>query len=171
MQALCKMKVTRLAAVLVVAILMVSMLMIPALAAEDASSNDLSGTGIAGEVTAIPAPTNGTGKTGDLENEWIHKWGLDKEENQVKIPTVTTDDVNGWVERKGNDVISIAQTTGRVLAVLGFFVSIIIIIIGALGNRRMMTGGFIGLAVSVLGYVALTYGKELMYLFSSWVMS
>lgn len=166
MQTLRKSRATRLMAMLVLAILLVSMLAVPALAAEDTPN-----TGIAGEVTTTPAPTAAPTQNGNVENEWIHKWGLDKEENQVKIPTVTTDDVNGWVERKGNDVISIAQTAGRVIAFIVFFGSIILIVIGAFGNRRMMTGGFIAFAISVLAYVALTYGKELMYLFSSWVMS
>lgn len=168
MQALCKSRGTKLMAILLLVLTMASMLTVPVLAAGE----DLAGEGVAAEVTTTPAPTiMPDNKDTSSGNPWIHKWGLDKDDVQNHIPNVTTDDVNNWVEHKGGDILSILQTAGKVIAAIGFVASIIIIIIGALGNRRMMTGGFIGLAISVLCYTALTYGKELMYLFSSWLVS
>lgn len=170
MQMLRKGKAMRVAALLLMVILVVAM-MAPALAAEDSAAVLVGDTGIASDVlhTVTPKPT--PTPTEGSDNKWYHQWGLDKPENQVTFNPVSTDEVNNWVERKGNDVISIMQTAGKVLAIIGFFACIIICIIGAMSNRRLLTGGLIGMLIAASAYVALTQGKELINLFSAWVMS
>lgn len=176
MKVLRKKRIARMFAFMCVVVMMACLFTIPALAA-----NELSGTGIAEDILHTTAPVESQARPGGNQsgnanqsgstNKWFFEWGLDKEENQVNIDTVTTDEVNQWVERKGNDVISIIQTFGKVMAVIGFFASIICIIVGAIGNHRMMTGGFIGMVIAASAYVAITQGKDLINLFSSWVMS
>lgn len=150
---------------LALAIMMIAITMItPALA------DVIVDSGIAGEVTETPAPTQKPGR-GDYTDEEL-KYNLDDPKNQININgSVTTTDVNNWVNRKGNDVISIIQNGGRVIAIIGFFVSLVFIIIGAIGNRRTMTGGFIGALIAACCYVAITQGKELINLFSAWVLT
>lgn len=144
------------------------MLCIPALAAEETS-----GSGIADNIdkpsATAPVDENQTGL--DPSDSLYHKWGLDDPDNQVHIDPVSTDEVNEWVERKGNDVTSIMVTAGKVMAAIGLVASIICVVVGAIGNRRLMTGGFIGIVVALAAYVALTQYRELIRLFSSWVMS
>ena len=95
----------------------------------------------------------------------------------LTIPAMATEVGSGIAGEIGNGSITYVDdekesgTNPWVASVIGFFASIICIIIGAIGNRRMMTGGFIGLLASALAYTALNYGKELLELFSMWIVS
>lgn len=154
-----------LAALFAVAIL-VSLSAVPAFAVEA-----LSGSGVAADTAAQVTESKGDLDL-DAGDRLAEAWGLNDPKNQVNIQgNVTTEQVNNWVERKGGDVISILQTFGKVAAIVGFFASIIFVIVGAIGNKRMMTGGFIGVLISLCCYVALTQGREIVSLFSSWILS
>lgn len=173
MNVYCRKNSVRLAA-LFLAVLFAVGFVVPALADEgDAYAN----TGVAGDVTHTAElaentdPAQSEDNTETPKNKWYYQWGLDEEENQINIDPVTTDQVANWVEKKGNEVIYIVQLVARIITVIWFFISIIFIVIGAIGNHRTMTGGFISLFISACAYVAITYGKELLNLFSSWVMS
>lgn len=157
------MKKNRFVSMILALMLVAVTLTIPAMATEV-------GSGIASEIG------NGSITYADDEKEsgtnpWVGIWGLDDPENKVDIKGVTTDEVTDLIDRKGADIANIMKHFGRVASVIGFFASIICIIIGAIGNRRMMTGGFIGLLASALAYTALNYGKELLELFSMWIVS
>lgn len=157
------MKKNRFVSMILALMLVAVTLTIPAMATEV-------GSGIASEIG------NGSIIYVDDEKEsgtnpWVEIWGIDDKENQVNIKGVTTDEVTDLIDRKGADIANILKHIGRVASIIGFFVSIICIIIGAIGNRRMMTGGFIGLLASALAYTALNYGKELLEIFSMWIVS
>lgn len=126
-------------------------------------------TGVAEDVAA--STSDGEEKTyTDAEIQY----GLDKEENQInldELEVVTTDDVNNWVDKKGNEVVSIIQRGARIVSIIGFFICLILVAIGAFGNHKTMFGGLIGAIIAAVCYVAITYGKELLNLFSSWLMS
>lgn len=136
-------------------------LAIPAMATEV-------GSGIAGEIgkDSVVYMDESSNKS---KNPWNEIYGLNDPENQIHIGTVTTEDVTNLIDRKGNDVINIMKHFGKICSVAGFFASIICIVVGAIGNKRLMTGGFIGLIVSALAYTALGYGKVLLDLFSAWI--
>ena len=159
-------KTAKLLAALFVMAILVSLTAVPAFAAEA-----LSGSGIAAETAAQATESKGDLDL-DVSDRLAEAWGLNDPENQIHIQgNVTTDQVNQWVERKGGDIISILQAAGKIVCIIGFFASIICVVVGAIGNKRMMTGGFIGVLISLCCYVALTQGREIISLFSSWVMS
>ncbi|MCG4528399.1 hypothetical protein [Intestinimonas massiliensis (ex Afouda et al. 2020)] len=87
----------------------------------------------------------------------------------VKDPKVTTDDVNNWVDRKGGELISIITRGVRIVSVIGFFISLLLIIIGAVGNKRTMVGGLIGLIIACVCFTAATMGPQIMSAVQSWL--
>lgn len=178
------MKMKRMVA-LIMAVLLICLAVTPALA--DPGNGNAYGhgnSGVAGEVTHTPTPTpdptptvtptvqpTTAPSTNPGDNDLFHRWGLDKEENQVNPPKVTTDDVQNWVDRKGNDAITILQNVVKVVSIIGFILCICLIIIGAVGNRRTMTGGIIGAIVAALCYVAISQIDVILAFFSGWIMS
>jgi len=82
---------------------------------------------------------------------------------------VTTEDVNDWVDRKGDDVIKIITRVVQVAAFAGFLVSLGVIIVGAVGNKRLLVGGFIGLLVACAAYTMATCAPQIIYSVSSWL--
>ena len=88
----------------------------------------------------------------------------------VKDPNVTTDDVNNWVDRKGSELISIITRGVRIVSLIGFFISLLLIIIGAVGNKRTMVGGLIGLIIACVCFTAATMGPQIMNAVQSWLM-
>lgn len=147
-----------------------ALLMVAATLAIPAMATEI-GSGIAGEVGQGSVVYIGEDSKNKSTNPWDDIYGLNDPENQVHIKGVTTEDVTNLIDRKGNDIANIMKHIGKVASTIGFFASIICIIVGAIGNRRMMTGGFIGLIVLALAYTALNYGKELLDLFSAWVVA
>ena len=88
----------------------------------------------------------------------------------VKDPNVTTDDVNNWVDRKGSELISIITRGVCIVSLIGFFISLLLIIIGAVGNKRTMVGGLIGLIIACVCFTAATMGPQIMNAVQSWLM-
>ena len=84
---------------------------------------------------------------------------------------VTTNDVNNWVDRKGGELITIATRVVQVIAILSFIVSLVFIVVGALGNKRTMVGGFVALALSCVVFTAATCGPQIVTAVSSWLRS
>lgn len=85
--------------------------------------------------------------------------------------TVTTDDVNEWVDRKGSDVLSIVTRVVQITCAIGFFLCIGLTIVGAVGNKKTMAGGIVGLFICGLCFTAATCGTQILQAFSSWLMS
>lgn len=84
---------------------------------------------------------------------------------------VTTDDVSNWVDRKGSDVLSIVTRVVQIVCAVGFFLCIGLTIIGAVGNKKTMTGGIVGLFICGLCFTMATCGTQILQAFSSWMMS
>lgn len=84
---------------------------------------------------------------------------------------VTTDDVSDWVDRKGSDVLSIVTRVVQITCAIGFFLCIGLTIIGAVGNKKTMTGGIVGLFICGICFTMATCGTQILQAFSSWLMS
>lgn len=84
---------------------------------------------------------------------------------------VTTDDVNDWVDRKGSDLISIVTKVVEVAAFIGFLASLICIVVGAVGNKRTMVGGFIGLVIACLAFTMAVCAPQIINSTSAWLRS
>lgn len=89
----------------------------------------------------------------------------------VKDPNVTTSDVNNWVDRKGGELISIITRAVRIVTVIGFFICLFLVVVGAVGNKRTMVGGLIGMIISCICFTAATMGPQIMSAVQSWLMN
>lgn len=84
---------------------------------------------------------------------------------------VTTTDVENWVNRKGGEIINIIELAVRWISVFFFFVSLVFVVIGALGNKRTMVAGFIGMAVCCVIFAVATCGTQIINIVSAWLRS
>lgn len=84
---------------------------------------------------------------------------------------VTTQDIDSWVGRKGNDIITILVHVVQVLAVIGFFIGLIMTITGALSSRRSAAAGLVSALISCAVFAAASMGPELVSMVSSWLRS
>lgn len=152
----------RFSALLLTAILCICSLAMPAFAAENGAGY---GTAVFGntQTEITQSETSGGNSGNSLDNSFEHAFG-------VKDPNVTTDDVNDWVDRKGGELISIITRGVRIVSVIGFFISLLLIVVGAVGNKRTMVGGLIGLLIACLCFTAATMGPQIMSAVQSWLM-
>lgn len=81
----------------------------------------------------------------------------------------TIDDVSGWVDKKGFEIVILLQRFIQPLSVITFIACSIMVLIGALGNGRMMSGGIWGMIMSMIMYAVVLYAADIMDLFLKWV--
>ena len=145
---------------LLAAILCICSLAVPAFAADNAGY----GTAVFGgnTQTEITQPGPDPTPSGNSGSTFEDAFG-------GKDPKVTTDDVNNWVDRTGGELISIITRGGRIVSVIGFFISLLLIIIGVVGNKRTMVGGLIGLIIACVCFTAATMGPQIMSAVQSWL--
>lgn len=151
---------------------MCSLIAVPAFAA-DANSNVGYGQVFSGSQDS----TSGSSQNGTTDDGYYHsdKYGDIPTASEVlgltgKDP-VTTEDVDNWVDRKGGELIAIITNGVRIFSVLGFFVSLLLVVVGAVGNKRTMVGGIIGLIISCICFTAATMGPQIIVSVQSWLIS
>lgn len=85
--------------------------------------------------------------------------------------TVTTESFINRIQAKGNDVVHIIIAVGQWVCIAAFGICCIIALIGAVGNKRTMTGGAIGLVISGVAYALLTMAPEVVRGIAAWSVS
>lgn len=89
----------------------------------------------------------------------------------VGLPSVSTNDINDWTERKGFEVIGVLQKFVQPLAIVIFIGCAILTLIGAFGNGKMVSRGLLGMFISLIMYVVVLYAPEIMDVFLGFVRS
>lgn len=116
-----------------------------------------------------PPPTTGTSgnssSRGALDGIKSAEEVLGLDPNKV----VTTDDVDNWVARKGNDIIRIMTRGVQVISFGGFLVSIAILVVGATGDKRSLSIGFIALIVSCVAFSLATCAPQIIGAVFGWL--
>lgn len=84
---------------------------------------------------------------------------------------VTIEDATNWVDRKGGEVVSFAVHTVKPICVVGIFLCVIMCIAGAVGNKKLLVGGLIGILICAVLFTLVTCWPEVLNAFSSWLMS
>jgi len=85
--------------------------------------------------------------------------------------SVTTNTIVGKLEAKGNDVVSILQTVGKYVCIAGFVVCCILVLVGVIGNKRLLAGAIIGLIISGVAYAGIVCGREIVNWIAAWAVS
>ena len=84
---------------------------------------------------------------------------------------VTTNDVDNWVSRKGNDLIRIITRGIKIIAVIGFFGALFMIVVGAIGDKRTMVAGLNPLLVACLVFTAATCAPQILSAVRGWLIT
>lgn len=136
--------------VVLMALIMSALMMTPAFAASDirtgtpSESSQAAYSAVQGSVSAI---------TGDI------------------TPDVTTDDVVNKLEHKGNDIVHILQIVGQYVCIGAFIVCCVLVIVGLIGNKRLLAGALMGLIFSGVAVVGILYSRDILNFMASWLAS
>ena len=149
---------------LIVLMIMCVSIIVPACAA---GVEDDTRTGIAYGPMETPSieevPQDGKDKKDPLQSELDDLYS--------NIPHVTTDDIVGRLENKGNDIVNILQTIGRYVCIAAFIICCLLTLIGVMGNPRLLWGGVIGLVLSGVAYAGIVCGRDIVNWIASWAIS
>ena len=108
-------------------------------------------------------PSGGAGSSFDGIKSADEVLGMNKDN------VVTTQDVDNWVSRKGNDLIGIVTRAVQVICVLCFLAALFMIVIGAVGNKKTMVAGLVALAISCVTFTVATCGPIIIASVQSWL--
>lgn len=89
----------------------------------------------------------------------------------MDIPSVSAEDVANRLNNKGNDVVNILQTVGRWICIGAFVISVIMMVAGCIGNKKMIVQGLIGLIISGVAYAGIVCGREIVMFIAAWAAS
>lgn len=86
----------------------------------------------------------------------------------VGLPDKTMEDAEGWIDRKGNDVISFLQTGSQSYLIIIFIIGALL---AATGGKRMRPSGFLMMILAIVSQGVIMYAPELMDFFQNWIAS
>lgn len=140
-------------------LMLVGCLAVPAMASDVRTGDAIGG----GTTTHDSTATNGSSSNivQDAVNQTIEELA----------PSVSVDDLITRLEDKGNDVVSILQTVGKYVCIGGFTVSVILFLIGCIGNKKLAAGGAIGMIVAGLAYTGIVCGRDIVNFIANWAAS
>ena len=140
-------------------ILMLLVFILPAYAAGEGIDN-----GVAGEI----------GRSDAAPDYYRDLFGLSSEtdsDSLLDVPNVTVDDLGNRLAAKGGDFVYLIKIAGRYVCLGAFVICCIMIVIGIIGNHRMLASAIIGAIISGLAYAAITCGEQIVQLIAAWAMS
>jgi len=147
--------------------MMLMSLLVPAFASSDVRTGNASNGGtVGGGVSASTGQSNGSGSVDGSMSDVVNQVT-----NELIDTSVTTDDIVGRLESKGNDVVRVLQTVGKYVCIGAFMVCCVITLVGIVGNKRLLVGGIIGLVISGVAYAGIVCGREIVNWIASWAIS
>ena len=90
--------------------------------------------------------------------------------NPGGLPTTNVSDAESKIEQKAWNIISLCQTIGKPICIIGFIISALIALFGALGRKGAMPG-LIGCLIAGVMYVAINYAPEIVSFIQTFVVS
>lgn len=115
-----------------------------------------------------------TSETTENKSE-IPNQNLTSSENPILdgfIPTDTTiDEVNGWIDSKGEDILVVMQRIVQWVTLIGFVVCLIKAMFGMFGRGDMLGQALLGCILCIIVYAIITYIPELLELGKVWLTS
>ena len=116
-------------------------------------------------------PVGGGTATNGRENTHIIWDESQSGDNWVKqnADEVTVDDAISWVDRKGAQIVELCAHFLKPVCVVGFIICIILMVAGAVGNKKLLVGGLVGLFICGLCYTFATSPVQILNAFSSFM--
>lgn len=90
--------------------------------------------------------------------------------NPGGLPTTSVEDAENKIEQKAWNIISLCQTIGKPICIIGFIISALVALFGALG-RKGATPGLIGCLIAGIMYVAINYAPEIVAFIQTFIVS
>lgn len=81
----------------------------------------------------------------------------------------TLEKAEDYVDSKLNDVVGFLQSFVKPFAYASFIISAIAILIGVVTNSKHKFAGLLGMAFSILIYVAITFAPQIVEYFAAWL--
>lgn len=86
------------------------------------------------------------------------------------VPKVNLNDAETKVEGKMWKLVELAKTIGKPVCIIGFIISILAAVFGAIGKKGA-TGGLIGAFVAAVAYICINYSTEIVLFIQTYFMS
>ena len=86
------------------------------------------------------------------------------------IPDVNLNDAENKIEGKMWKLVELAKTIGKPVCIIGFIISILAAVFGAIGKKGA-TGGLIGAFVAAVAYICINYSTEIVLFIQTYFMS
>lgn len=90
---------------------------------------------------------------------------------ELGIDTVTAQDANNWIQRKGNDVISIMISIAQYVCYGAFVIGGGMFLIGLFANKKMALAGLFTLIVAGIIYATAVCSPEIVRAVAGWAAS
>ena len=114
--------------------------------------------------------TSGGGYSGNPNSLWFENESATSWVNQ-NVDEVTVDDAISWVDRKGGQIVELCAHVLKPVCIVCFIICILLVVAGAVGNKKVLVGGLIGLFICGLCYAFATSPVEILNAFSSFMHS
>lgn len=89
----------------------------------------------------------------------------------ASLPSVTIDDAESWIERKGFELIGLLQKFVQPFAIIIFILSAFVSLAGAFGNSQLIGRGILGMFIAVIMYAVVLYAPEILDGILGWLES
>ncbi len=96
---------------------------------------------------------------------------LTDEDFDMTKPVPSTHDIEKWGERKGNELVKLAQKWAVPALQLFFVLGAIMVVIGAISKSKMLGAGFKTMLVSLMMYSFIKFAPMVFDAWQAWVKS
>ena len=124
-----------------------------------------------GNVTVFAAPEGQTSRAAQEKIGFVKTEELSKDGIDPGIPSVSSDAIAAYGERKGGEVIGILQTWGQPILIVSFIVGALMAALGFLFKGATTKAGMAAMFFSALSYCVIMYAPEIMDAFLKWARS
>ena len=131
-----------------------------------AYANDGVASDVAGEIAGSTAESADTGRKTERVDPMDPETVLG-----IKDGNYSVDYLGDKLEEKGMDVVYLTKIVGRYICLAGFVICVILIVIGIIGNPRILLRAAIGAVISGVAYALITCGEEIVLLIATWAAS
>lgn len=76
------------------------------------------------------------------------------------VPNVNINEAEAKLEGKAWQIVNLIKTIGKPVCIIGFIISILAAVFGAIGKKGA-TGGLIGAFIAAVAYVCINYSTEI----------
>ena len=76
------------------------------------------------------------------------------------VPNVNINEAETKLEGKAWQIVNLIKTIGKPVCIIGFIISILVAVFGAIGKKGA-TGGLIGAFIAAVAYVCINYSTEI----------